>query len=329
MSPRPAEDRRSFEAFNYNLRPAKHIERRLMMELFQRLGVFHPLSKYRYVGMGSIYFVDFVLIHRLLGITNLVSIEHEHDPEKQRRFSFNAPFRSVRMMFEESSSALEKLDWKMPSIAWLDYDGKIEPHVFTDVATVTADAETGTLLIVTLNASREEPTKKEIEKSITEVDKLRKRLPAGKLPVDVAVKDLQGWGVANVIRRMLRNQVIDTLAARNGILAPGNKLTFRQVFNFQYRDAARMVTAGFLFYRESEAHKLAASGITDLEGYSDDENAVVIEVPHLTHRELRYLEKQLPLEPGRHLRLAGITEEEFEAYRKFYRHYPTFAEAWM
>ena len=321
-------DRRSFEAFNYNLRPAKHIERRLMMEAFQRLSAFHPLKTYRYVGMGSIYFVDFVLVHRLLGISDLVSIENQPDPYKQRRFSFNKPFRCVRMMFEKSTSAVDKLDWKVPSIVWLDYDGKLEPYVFTDVSTVAARAASGTVLAITLNAARE-LSPREAERGKTELDKLVKRVPPGKLPQDLSPKDLNGWGLANAIRRMLCNQIVDTLADRNGALDPENPMMFRQIFNFQYRDGARMVTVGFLFYRKADEPKLDASGITHVDAYKPSTEAVVIEVPHLTYRELRYFENQLPCESTAHIRRVGVSEEEFEAYRKFYRHYPTYAEAWI
>lgn len=329
MNRRGKTTRRSYKAFNYNLRPSKHIERRLMMEVFQRLTAFHPLTSYQYVGMGSVYFVDFILVHRLLGIRNLISIEDEEDPLIQRRFHFNRPFREVQMMFEKSSDALPKLDWSTPSIAWMDYDGMVEPYVLTDVATVAAGADTGTVLVITLNAEAETPSDKQSERRVTEVTKLSRRLPPDKMPAGLSPSDLHGWGMATTLRRILYNQVEDTLAIRNGIIPAGQKIQFHQVFHFHYRDAARMVTVGFLFIREGDQAQFAASGIPMMEGYRDADQAIVIDVPHLTNRELRYFEKQLPPHEERALRLVGLTEQEFEAYRPFYRHYPTYAESWF
>ena len=54
-------------AINYVMRPAKNIERKMMGEVLARLSAIAPLSKYRYVGLGSEFFKDFVLYHQMLG----------------------------------------------------------------------------------------------------------------------------------------------------------------------------------------------------------------------------------------------------------------------
>lgn len=326
---RTKQARPSYEAFNYNLRPSKHIERRLMMEVFQRLSAFHPLGTYSYVGMGSVYFVDFTLVHRLLGINRMISIEYQPNPLRQRRFYFNKPFKGVEMIFAKSSDALPKIDWSAPAIAWLDYDGMIEEYVFSDVATIASAATSGTVLIVTLNAEKEVPSARHAERGVTELSRLSERVPRGKLPVGLKPADLAGWGVAAVVRQMMANQVDDTLSIRNGVLLPDQRMCSRQIFNFHYRDGARMVTVGFLLYTETDKDKIAASGIPDLEAYNDTPAGTVIDVPHLTNRELRYLERQLPSADHTSIRMAGLTEEEFDRYSPFYRHYPTYAESWL
>jgi hypothetical protein len=83
----------SFERINYGLRPAKHIERKMMVEAFRRLEPVASLKSYRYVGFGSPYFPDFSLIHRSLGISTMVSIERELSSE--RRMCFNRPFKCI------------------------------------------------------------------------------------------------------------------------------------------------------------------------------------------------------------------------------------------
>ena len=71
----------------YDLRPRKQIERRMMIHAFQRLSEARfTISSYRYAGFGAFFFVDFILFHRLLGIDDMVSIEH--DDEHERRVQF-------------------------------------------------------------------------------------------------------------------------------------------------------------------------------------------------------------------------------------------------
>ena len=45
--------------------PAKQVERRMMIELLQLLSqVGFSINTYQYTGMGSVYYVDFVLFHK-------------------------------------------------------------------------------------------------------------------------------------------------------------------------------------------------------------------------------------------------------------------------
>ena len=46
-------DRPSYEKINYNLRPAKNIERKMIAEACRLLPSVRPVNRYRYVGFGS------------------------------------------------------------------------------------------------------------------------------------------------------------------------------------------------------------------------------------------------------------------------------------
>src|SRR5687768_13986003 len=83
----------SYQKFNYRLRPAKNIERKMMSELFERLQHFAPLREYQYVGFGSIYFADYALFHKRLGIGRMISIEGNVKDEERVRF--NSPYRFI------------------------------------------------------------------------------------------------------------------------------------------------------------------------------------------------------------------------------------------
>jgi hypothetical protein len=79
----------TFERFNYTLRPAKNVERKMLCDAFARLARIERLSDYRYVGFGSLSFADFALFHRRLGFREMVSIERRETARS--RFEFNRP----------------------------------------------------------------------------------------------------------------------------------------------------------------------------------------------------------------------------------------------
>ena len=89
----------SFEEIDFRLRPAKQIERKMICDALHRLTEFAWLDSYRYVGFGGIYFSEFVLFHKQLGIEDMISIERETD--KRPRFGFNAPYKCITMKYGE------------------------------------------------------------------------------------------------------------------------------------------------------------------------------------------------------------------------------------
>lgn len=73
---------------SYNLRPAKQAERRLLLDFLKcasQIGL--AISSYRYVGMGGTMFYDFYLMHRFLGITNMISLERDKKICPRARFN--------------------------------------------------------------------------------------------------------------------------------------------------------------------------------------------------------------------------------------------------
>src|SRR5207244_1556417 len=104
---------------------AKQIERRMLLESLQLLaeGGF-PISDYQYTGFGSIHFVDFILVHRLLGINRMLSVEHSQ--KIQKRVQFNQPFKTVDVVLNSATEVIPALSPEKRHILWLDYDGPLE-----------------------------------------------------------------------------------------------------------------------------------------------------------------------------------------------------------
>jgi putative O-methyltransferase len=310
----------SYTLINYGLRPAKHIERKMLCESFRRLSEFGALESYRYVGFGSIYFTDFVLLHKSLGITNLHSIEK--DAYNEKRFKFNSPFKAIELHLGESNAELPKLNWNVRSIVWLDNDDPLDSKILTDVAFITANCLQGSLLVVSIQAQPER-----FDTGPLEI--LRERIGAERLPADLSAESLRGWGTAAAYRRIITNQIEEILTRRNGSLPKGSRICYKQVFNFHYADNAKMLTIGGIFYDEGQSAILAKCNFNNLHFVREGESPFHIEAPLLTMREIRHLDKQLPNENAAELSADGVPPSDIEKYSRFYRHFPTFGEVEM
>lgn len=313
----------SYERIHYGLRPAKNVQRKMLVESFRRLSEFANVDSYRYVGFGSTYFSDFTLFHKALGIKDMISIER--DLANRERFEFNCPFNCIRMKFAESNEVLPTLSWNARTILWLDYDGSLDSSVLTDVKYFCASASPGSAIVITVNA---EPTELDVKKG--RLEKLRTSLGKERIPPDVKEKDLDEWGTARVCRRILASEILETLSERNGGLAEGSKIEYKQLFYFCYRDGDRMLTTGGLLYEKAQAETAAACGFNRLKflrfSLRPDSRPCFIEVPKLTYKEIRHLDRQLPRLRRRRLKAPKVPAVDVKKYEDIYRYFPTFAE---
>jgi hypothetical protein len=303
----------SYEKLNYRLRPAKHIERGMIVEALQRLRMFAPLSRYNYVGLGSLYFADFVLVHRSLGIRRMICIER--DEGKRERFVFNRPFRTVDLRFGHSNDVLPTIDWKRRTIVWLDYDGRLGGDVLTDIRWVCGAAPSGSVLVVSVNA---EPIDEE-----KRIAAFKEAIGVRNVPEGVTKGGhLGGWLLAahgrTVIDSIIRESIRDRSTSRE-------KISYEQIFNFEYRDGVRMSTVGGIILDETDRRAFEACKFDDLDYVRPGSEACRIEVPLLTNREIRLLDRHLPGATDRMVKM--LPDDAQRAYRATYRFFPTFVDA--
>src|SRR4030066_388389 len=140
----------SYLKVDFTIRPAKCIERKMLCDAFRRLRAFDSLRTYRYVGLGSVYFTDFTLLHRALRMTDMVSIER-HEAALPR-LEFNRPFRCIQLRMGETSDVLPELDWDKRTIIWLDYEDPLEMWMLNDVKQLFTDMQSGSIAVFTVNA---------------------------------------------------------------------------------------------------------------------------------------------------------------------------------
>lgn len=307
----------SYEKVNYSIRPAKCIERKMLAEAFQRLWRIDRLDHFRYVGFGSTYFTDFILFHKALGFNDMISIEK--DIENEDRFRFNCPFACVNIEFGESNVILPSLDWDKKNIVWLDYDGKMDKEKLQDVDCVCSNVVAGSVIIVSVNAEPGDVT-------VDRLKAMERVFGRNLLPTNITVKDIDDWGTAKVYRTMIDNQINSLLRERNGILPAGEKLVYKQLFNFHYKDGARMLSTGGLIFRENQVADVEACHFESLPYFRDGSDPFLIEAPNLTYREIRHLDSQLPEQSGCAIQ-TNVPVLDQEKYKHVYRYFPSFVEA--
>jgi hypothetical protein len=309
----------SYRAINYGLRPAKCVERKMLAEAFRKLSVFDHLENYWYIGFGSTYFSDFYLFHKLLNITKMDSIEK--DSGNKERFEFNRPYKCIKIHFRDSSFVLPTLNWESSrTIVWLDYDGLLTDSVLEDINTVFGSAISGSIIVVSMNADPTQPPEDRL-------DSLGNRIGKNRIPVGTRKNDFSKWGTAKIYREIINNEILETLVNRNGGSSQSDEMMYHQLFNFHYEDGAKMLTVGGIINSVNESNLYQACNFEQMNFIRENEEPYLIRIPNLTYREIRHLDRLLPITSQLSKTLPHVPEIDIEDYSKIYRYYPTFAEA--
>ena len=318
----------SSDYINYTIRPNKTVERKVVFEILSALTSIYDFSKYKYVGFGAVWFVDFVLAHKYLFIEDMISIEK--DEYIARRAEFNKPYACVRIEAGESDNILPKLLYdECPFLIWLDYDTSLDGPVLQDISTLCQRAQTGSLVIATINAHRNSlPNKYPDGREFQSLeDKLRyfagdlipQTLPKGALQTS----KYSGF-LASLLFQHMRRQVRKA-GREDDCIVP--------LFNIRYKDNAPMITMGAVIARQKRAEQI--SDVLDEKKITiprmDDSKQISIEIPPLTLKEKATLDQLMPCYDAP---IEDVVQQfgdrlkptQIEAYRRFYRYYPTFGE---
>jgi hypothetical protein len=314
---------RSFEKFSYTLRAAKNIERKMMCEAFARLSRIQALCRYRYIGMGSNEFCDFSLIHRRLGISDMISIER--CVEDRPRFEFNRPYSCIKMKWGSTHEELPKLRWNKRCIVWLDFEDPLDNDVLNDIRTLVGCLRSGSIFVVTVKADPgdADPGDPDPEKRYAT---LVANVGKERVPLNVTGVSLGKWGLANASAQIAFNEIETVRQSRNGKLAIRDQLAYVPLFNFQYADGAQMTTVGGLLVDKGDRRRLNATHLSDLDFVRDHKSAYLIETPVLTHREIRHLDSVLPRVAPNMKCAKWLPEKERKKYGLLYRYFPSFSE---
>ena len=314
----------SFRKIDYSLRPAKYAERKMFVELLRRLAPFQAVEDYSYIGFGSVWFSDFILFHKTLGIQNMVSIEQSEG--SRARFEANRPFQ-IRLEFGPASRILPNLNWQNRAIVWLDYDDPLAASMLYDVRTVSTRAKSGSILAVSMQCVKA-PALIDYEQeddpaSLCAIDRFRQTFGRERVPDSASDDDLAGWPYGALSRTIIKNEIESALADRN--VDPATGLRFLPICEFEYQDDARMTTLVGIFVAPDEVQTYEACSFDRVDFIPIKDKPVRIVMPKLTVRELRHIEQQLPIIDGTELSLGAIPSSDANQFSRMYRYFPNFA----
>lgn len=309
----------SYRTVHYELRPAKQVERRMLIDAFQILQeAGFRIRRYKYFGMGSVYFVDYILLHKYLGIDSLLSVEASQKIRK--RVLFNRPFGVVGV---EHGTAGEYIPTLKPSdqhIVWLDYDRLLTKSHLEDVRQAAQHLSPGSILLVTFDAelpNRHRATPKETAKYYRDQAEAY-------IPMEMLDKEWERDVMPELIMNVTRQVIQEGVRFRAG-------LQFRELLFFQYADGRRMVTLGGMICSDTESKKIDASevGAARYSRLNWDDGPFSITVPLLTKRERHFLDMAMPCDDSWEPGDFEMSPEDVQAYRDIYRFIPAYAELFL
>lgn len=313
----------SFEKLNYLLRPSKQVERKLLIETFHRLAqANYNITEYTYLGLGSVYFVDFVLLHRYLYIDDMICVEREAIPN---RMAFNQPYKFIRLEMMAVAQFIPSLVETQRYLVWLDYDTCLELDILDDLDGFLQNLSAGSILVVTVDARAQLPQDEDTpslseQKRLTKVLKFYRhhfeKYAGGRIAeADIGEKDFPA-----LLARIIRSKIGESMRGRPDC-------EFSQLFNFLYSDNAPMLTIGGLIDREGTCEGLFNGCLKGMQFLTPDETPVEITVPPLTERERQWIDSNLDKAKRSKTLPFELNPVMVKAYRKFARHYPSYHEA--
>ncbi|MFZ0190315.1 MAG: O-methyltransferase [Streptosporangiaceae bacterium] len=305
---------------NFSLRQNKSIERMIVFDCIASVMRALDLRSTVYVGFGSVWFADFIIAHRLLGIRDMVSIERDEITFK--RAQFNRPYKTVEVIKGDSSDVIPDLLDRQelsarPWIVWLDYDNEIDEAKLAELVRLMQSLPPNSFLITTFSALAGRygniASRPEFISGL-----FAKAAPETLDPLAYRNQDDLMRILAESTENYLVSQAIDS--ARPGSFLPAVQLT--------YRDSMPMVTVGGVLPapENEEAVKRLVSG-PEWPGRAFE----IIQVPPLTPREVLALQSHLPSMEGltrEDVVKMGfdLKKEQLDAFVDHYLRYPQFAQ---
>ena len=315
----------------YNLRPNKSIDRSLFIQSLIGLSRVLPIPQYEYTGFGSYLFDDFKLIHDTLGVSKMVSLER--DGVEYARACFNKPYNCIEIQNTSSSAYLSELDItdEKHGIFWLDYTSPSDLGAqLSDYATLLNKANANDIIRITLNANPDslgrDPNPDTLQE--TRLKTLQKRVPSEYLFPDIKAEDVITKKYPLTLLKVLKAVTLESLTD-DPPYSPG---FFLPLFSCIYADGQQMLTFTGIVLDSHEKEQEIRQALSSQAHISFSwEDPCIIQIPHLTTREMTEINKLLPNETDQQKLIKEFpfifSPQEIDAansYISYYKYYPSY-----
>lgn len=312
----------SDQKINYQVRPAKSIERKMLCDLIREMQLIRADDEMRYIGLGAKYFTDFLLLHNEFGVTDMISIEAEK--ERQIRYDFNKPLKCIQMWYGTTNEILpqiEGFDEKM-NLIWLDYDNAFDDTMLIDIETICRNIDVGSMFFISCNYSFKGgiPSEKmeSFKNSVGDYfdDTIEKKYySTKKIPI--------------IIKKLIDTQIYNVIEMRNRL--DQRNLEYLQLLFLTYKDGAPMMTIGGVLVDNELKIKIANRKLYEKYLFTScDETIFAIDIPKLTNKEIQLILENIPISKDEfecdEEKFHGIQYEEICKFEKIYRYYPYYSE---
>jgi hypothetical protein len=300
----------------------------MLIDAIQRLAIAgFSMIDYQYTGMGSIYFFDYAIFHKYLGISRMLSVEISKAVE--RRVKFNKPFGVVEVTIDSIGNVIPTLSRDRKHILWMDYDNVLRGEYAKDIVSAISSLPVGSMVLVTVDAeppgapiktTEEDESPKELagprdwkQYYLTELSDYLPREASETVFARSKIQELNIQILKNVISRGMRSR---------------SDIEFCPMFNFSYKDGHRMLTLGGMLCGPEEKAKLPVARLRDTVYYrsSFDDPPCTINVPRFTRKERHVLDWAMPCQDNWLPEEFEASAAEIEAYRLIYRFLPSYSE---
>lgn len=314
-----AQPRSSARNIPYDLRPAKQSERGILIDLIKIGGdAGLKIRDYRYIGMGANRFYDYLLMHKSLGIRNMVSLEH--DPKMYERARFNVPFRFIDVRHETVAIFLGNNPRRTPEVVWLDYDGGLSPDIAQDINSLALRAGLGDFAFVTLPGTPARGVDRNSDADrLVAIQELM-----GELAGSVSIEDVEKSQFYRAIHKVL-------IAAFKNAFAVRGEGSFVPLMQVRYKDGIPMVTVGGIFIEQQRADDYKARVRAALPFLPLEEEIYSIPSFSLTERERHLFDRAVTSPRSRCaertlLQKMGFDQDDWTSYGEVLRYLPRYVE---
>lgn len=303
----------------YNLRPAKQAERRVLLDFLKcanEAGL--NISDCRYVGMGGTMFYDFHLIHRFLGINQMVSLER--DPDIFSRCEFNRPFDFIKVENMAAATFLAKDNDDATTIYWFDYDDGFGPDIIADILSLGTRVKVGGFAFVTVYAGPPGILQKQSKEQRLEYFQQY----MGDFSLGLTADQMETATFPKIVHQTLVTAFQNAFSARTD----GK---FQVLFQVQYKDSTPMITVGGCFSEVADGRDILNRVNTDLP-FLLKGRPYQIRQMNLTERERELFDmavtnRRKNSKQANSLRSLGFKNRDFETYRDLIRFLPRYYES--